>query len=139
MRPARFQEFAVDAAKNMPGVGQVSTLAEAGDAKHPFGITVQLNGSPVRYQFVAQSAPGDRYELPEPVVEGEPAEAGAAPVLPPGRVTPQTAEAWLAGALTSARCTELARVERWSTRGTGDRAGVTAHFHSGARIFARVL
>jgi hypothetical protein len=138
MRPARFQEFAIDVAKNAPGSGEVLSLQAAGESKYPFGVAVQLNGSQVRFQFVAQSAQGDRYDGDERLVEGDPPEPVEA-VLPQGRVTPEAAEGWLASVLTSSRCTELARVERWSTRPEGGAAGLTAHFHSGARVFARVL
>jgi hypothetical protein len=138
MRPARFQEFALDVVKNAPGAGEALTLKEAGESKYPYGLAVHLNGSQIKFQFVAQSAPGDRYEGEERVVEGEPPEPVGVS-LPQGRVTPEAAEGWLTSVFASARCTELERVERWSTRPSGGAPGLTAHFHSGARMFVRVL
>lgn len=141
MRPDRFEAFALDLVKNTPQASQVATLREAGDTAHPYGLAVTLPTAEVRVQFTAQSAPGDRYEQPEEPVEGEPGPSLGEPTLPAGRPAPADVEGWLAAVLAGAQSPEVARVERWSTAEGARKghAGVTAHFHSGARIYARLM
>lgn len=141
MRPDRFESFLISLAKTGEGARQVSTLRDAGDTKHPYGIAVTLGDREVRYQITAQSAPGERYEQPEEPVEGEPAPTMGDPVVPAGPVGPGEAEGWLAAVLAAARSPEVQRVERWSVRegAHGGHAGVTAHFHNGGRAFVRVM
>lgn len=141
MRPDRFQHFALDLAKNAPGTSHVTTLQEAGDSKHPYGLALALGPTQARVQFTAQSAPGDRYEQPEQPVEGDPVQPTGDPALPPGKTSQADVEAWLAALLAVSGSPEMAKVERWSTRESArkDHFGVTAHFHSGARVFARLM
>lgn len=141
MRPDRFEPFALDLLKNAPGTTRVTTLREAGDTKHPRGLAVSLGSAEARVQFTAQSAPGDRYEQPEHVIEGEPVQPDGDPVLPPGKPQPTDIEAWLAAVLAGSGSPEMAKVCRWSTREGARKGhvGVTAHFHSGARIFVRLM
>lgn len=133
MRPTRFEEFALGLARQDPTAGQASTLKEAGDAKNPFGLAVALEGRTARFQFVAQSAEGDRYEQPERPVEGD-----VAPLEGPWAEGP---EGWLAQLLAGSGSKEIERIEQWSLREdpADRRNGLTVFFHSGARIFARAL
>ena len=133
MRPTRFEEFAVSLAKQDPTAGQASSLKEAGDSKTPFGLAVALSGRTARFQFIAQSAEGDRYEQPERPVEGD-----VTPLEGPWAEGP---EGWLAQLLAGSGSLEIAGIEQWSLRPepADRRNGLTVHFHDGARIFARAL
>ncbi|MEC4017671.1 hypothetical protein [Streptomyces sp. H27-D2] len=134
MRPTRFLPFALDLAEQSPEAGSAMTLREAGDNKHTAGLTVKPAGAEARFQFVAQSANGDNYDQTELPVEGEP----ISPEAVSDGGTP--AERWLAELLGASRNAEIMRVEIWSVReGDNGHPGVTTHFHSGARVFARVL
>jgi hypothetical protein len=91
MRPTRFQDFAVDLAKASDAASAV-TLKEAGDTKHPFGLAAKVDGKELRFQVIAQGAPGEKYDEPEQPVEGD--------LIDPAAVTSQggtPAERWLAG------------------------------------------
>lgn len=132
MRPQRFEAFALELASKDPSAGKASTLKDAGDSKHPFGLAAMLNGSEARFQFIAQSAPGERYDEPEVPVEGDPVSLDE---------RADGAEGWLAGLLAGSGAREIASIEQWSLREdpADRRAGLTVFFHSGARIFARAL
>ncbi|MCP9958977.1 hypothetical protein [Streptomyces sudanensis] len=136
MRPARFAEFVIDAAKNQPATTRVQTLAEAGDTQYPYGVALtRSDGREVRWQFTGQLPEGAKHDgfTDEPVT-GTPPAAGPAPQ------DGDTPEAWLAAVLAHAECPEIASIERWSTRpDPGSQQGLTLTFHNGARIFARVL
>lgn len=133
MRPQRFQDFAVELASKDPAAGKAVTLKDAGDSQHPFGLAAMFNGSGVRFQFIAQSAPGDRYDQPETPVEGD--------AVPLDERRADGAEGWLAGLLAGSGSREIASIEQWSLREieADRRDGLTVFFHSGARIFARAL
>lgn len=133
MRPTRFEEFALSLARQDPAAGQASTLKESGDSKHPFGLAVALEGRTARFQFNAQSAPGDQYDQPERPVEGD-----AVALDGPWAKGP---EGWLARLLAGSGSREIERIEQWSLRKDPkkDHHGVTVFFHDGARIFARAL
>lgn len=135
MRPQRFEEFAVQLAKASPDAGGVMTLKEAGDSKHPYGIAARIDGREARFQVIAQSADGDRFDEPETPVEGEPVSPEA---VPPGSTGP---ERWLAALLAGSRSREISGIEVWSARRDNREGhnGVTLTFHSGAKIFARQL
>ncbi|MER7794851.1 hypothetical protein [Streptomyces sp. NPDC097640] len=133
MRPQRFEAFALELASKDPSAGKATTLKGAGDSKHPFGLAAMLNGSEARIQFVAQSAPGDKYEEPEgSPVEGEPFALERRADGPEG---------WLAGLLAGSGSREIASIDQWSLReNPADRRdGLTVEFHSGAKIYARTL
>ncbi|MDT0409970.1 MULTISPECIES: hypothetical protein [Streptomyces] len=133
MRPEQLQDYALDLAKNTPGVTRVQTLAEAGDTKHPYGLAVS-RGKEERWQFIGQLAPGEKFDAPAAPVEGAPA-SGPAPAGDAG------AEEWLAGILLAAENPQIASVTRWSTR-EGERPGnygLTVDYHNGARTFIRAL
>lgn len=132
MRPTRFHQYVHELAKQSPAAGSVRTLAEAGDTQHPSGLVVTLEGREARWQFVAQSAPGDKYSETEVPVEGDP----MAPLEVQG-----SPEAWLAALLSSSGHREIADIDRWSEREDPNtrRDGLTVIFHSGAKIYARAL
>jgi hypothetical protein len=136
MRPARFQDFIVELAKASDADSAV-TLAEAGDTKHPYGLAAQVNGVAMRWQVIAQGAPGEKYDEPETPVEGDP--------VGPEVLSSQdgtVAERWLAGLLVGSGCREVERIEVWSPRreaGKSSQDGLTVYFRNQSRIYARVL
>ncbi|MFI9005116.1 hypothetical protein [Streptomyces sp. NPDC053541] len=135
MRPQRFTEYLLDLAKNAPGATRVQTLADAGDAAHPFGLAVTNGGRETRWQFMGQLPDGAKHDgfADEPVT-GTPAPALGDPAAADGP------EAWLAAVLAAAECPEVAAIERWSTRPEpSTQAGFTVTFHNGARMFVRQL
>jgi hypothetical protein len=136
MRPTRFQDFAVELAEISDGASAV-TLAEAGDTKYPFGLAVKVNGGEMRFQIIAQGAPGEKYDEPEEPVEGDPITPDAVADL-----GGTSAERWLAGLLAGSGCREIERIEAWSPRreaGKSGQDGLTVFFRNQARIYARVL
>ncbi|MEY9873210.1 hypothetical protein ABH931_002692 [Streptacidiphilus sp. MAP12-33] len=89
-----------DLRRTIPGVN-ATTFADAGHTKHPAGVTIQADDKATRWQVVATSAPGDRFERPEaePVPGAKPAAPGQADAQPG---TPARLEAALAAALLAA-------------------------------------
>ncbi|WKX73309.1 hypothetical protein [Streptomyces sp. XD-27] len=138
MRPQRFQDFALDLAKNAPAADIVTTLAEAGDTKHPFGLAVKLGGTEVQWQVIAELAPGDKHSVPEAPVEGDPMAPIECPQIA-GSPSAADAERWLASLLSSSGNRELCSLELWSQRPDArpGHHGLTARFHSGAKIYVR--
>ncbi|MFD7134362.1 hypothetical protein [Streptomyces sp. NPDC059894] len=132
MRPERFQAFVIDTLKNTPGTVQVQTLAEAGDAKHPFGVAVTTGDGESRWQIVGQLADGERHDHAEQPVEAAPA---AWTDATPG----DNPEGWLTAAIGRAESPEIARIERWSTRDGRTSQGATVYFHNGARAYVRKI
>ncbi|MEV7679510.1 hypothetical protein AB0O64_13265 [Streptomyces sp. NPDC088341] len=133
MRPARFQDFTLDLAKNSPGVTRVQTLADSGDTKYAFGVAITTGDGEARWQIMGQLAEGEKHEHADVPVNGDPAQAVADPA-------PGDHEGWLAAAIARAESPEIASIERWSTRpGQGNSRGLTIAFHNGARAFVRQL
>ncbi|MFD5384310.1 hypothetical protein ACFWMG_04935 [Streptomyces sp. NPDC127074] len=92
-----------------------------------------LDGRTARFQFNAQSAPGDQYDQPERPVEGDVANLEGPRADGP--------EGWLAGLLASSGSLEIESIEQWSLREDPKdrRNGLTVFFYSGAKIYARAL
>ncbi|MFD9872085.1 hypothetical protein [Streptomyces niveus] len=119
--------------RNTPGVTHVSTLAEAGDTKHPGGLTITTGPVTTRWQITGQLAPGEKHNDPEFPVEGEAFHAWTDPES-------SDHEGLLAMVLAQAKSPEIHDVERWSTRAEGkSKQGLTIIFHNGARVFVRKL
>ncbi|MFE3211656.1 hypothetical protein ACFXI8_26340 [Streptomyces niveus] len=111
----------------------MSTLAEAGDTKHPGGLTITTGPVTTRWQITGQLAPGEKHNDPEFPVEGEAFHAWTDPES-------SDHEGLLAMVLAQAKSPEIHDVERWSTRAEGkSKQGLTIIFHNGARVFVRKL
>ncbi|MFF3848068.1 hypothetical protein [Streptomyces sp. NPDC002328] len=133
MRPARFQDWLINTVKNTPGADRVQTLADAGDSKHPFGLSVIRGGREERWQITHQLADGEKQEHEDRPVEGTPYSA-------PAPQPSDAADVWLAGVIGAAECPEIDRVTRWTDRpDPSTQAGVTVFFHNGSRNFIRPL
>ncbi|MFD7997310.1 hypothetical protein [Streptomyces mexicanus] len=132
MRPDRFQDFAIDAIKNTPGVARVQTLEEAGVTKYPFGFAVTIGGSETRWQITGQLADGEKHDTPTAEVTGEPAAWTDTTVQDGG-------EEWLAAVIGRAESPQIASIERWTPRdgNNPNHIGLTVTFHNGARAFVR--
>ncbi|WP_044368196.1 hypothetical protein [Streptomyces natalensis] len=146
MRPTRFPTYLADVIRQSPGpmVKDVRTFQESGFTKVPYGLIVTFaTGAEAYIHAVGASETKDNFDKPEQIVEGEaaiepwpyPEGLGAS-----GKIKLADVEAWLAAVFTSSGSREISRIEAWSQREDGrpDHAGVTAYFHSGARIFAAV-
>ncbi|MFI1677081.1 hypothetical protein [Streptomyces sp. NPDC020607] len=133
MRPAAFQDFAIDVLKNTADVQRVQTLAEAGETKYPSGLVLTVAGREIRWQVYGQLAEGAKHEPPTAAVQGAPAPFEAAPVT-------AAPDAWLAGVIGAAESPEIATVDVWSAReGSEGQHGVTITWHNGERTFVRKL
>lgn len=133
MRPARFQDFALDLVKNTSGVTRVQTLEEAGDTNHPSGLAITTGAGEVRWQIIGQLATGEKHSDPDTPVDGDPFREWTEPEA-------GDHEGWLAMVLARAESPEIQDIVRWSTRpGEKDKPGLTIFFHNGARAFVRKL
>lgn len=137
MRPARFQQFLLDAAATIPGVS-AKTLADAGHTRHPYGIVVEAGGKTSRWQVVSVS-PGDDYSKPE----REPIAGARLPERPIPAVTGDlgTVEAALVAAVLRADVGEFSRVELYTDREPQPVVGYGAAFelHSGAKVYINAI
>ncbi|RBM04530.1 hypothetical protein [Streptomyces sp. PT12] len=134
MRPARFQQFAIDTYR-AAGLGAEPWNEKS---KRPYGVKVRLaSGAEVWHAITTQSRDGDDFERPEEPVEKDAPEPVAVPELGAGRVRLLDVERHLVALLTNAGSTEMARVYGYSDREQPGRSpGFGVEFHSGARAFA---
>ncbi|MEU6993148.1 hypothetical protein ABZ953_21125 [Streptomyces sp. NPDC046465] len=132
MRPAAFQDFAVDLLKNSPDVQRVQTLAEAGETAYPYGLAVTVAGREVRWQVYGQLAEGAKHGTPTADIQATPAPVVAAPVT-------GTPDAWLAGVVSAAESPEIASLDAWSPREGETQQGVTIVWHNGEKTFIRKI
>ncbi|MFJ2216755.1 hypothetical protein ACIQVO_35750 [Streptomyces sp. NPDC101062] len=133
MRPARFQDFALDLIKNSAGATRVQTLAEAGDTQHPYGLAITTSGGETRWQIIGQLGAGEKHDDPDTPVNDTVFQA----TWP--EPTEGDHEGWLASCLARAECPEIKAIVRWSTRDGDTKHGLTVDFHNGARAFVRKL
>ncbi|MCR8946045.1 hypothetical protein NW249_28455 [Streptomyces sp. OUCMDZ-4982] len=134
MRPARFQQFAVEALAKAPDVKSVDPWQE--DSR-PFGVHIMfMSGAQIWAAITATAAPGEDYKQPEnPVVYEAPAEVAYPDLYDDGKVTPQLAEKYLAAALTNSGSGEIAAVYAYTVKDPATaHPGVGVQFHSEARI-----
>lgn len=146
MRPARFETALKDLLQQAGGpVQDVTTVAEAGYDRHPYGLAVTYaTGARVLLQVVATSAAGDDYARPEQIIEGD-----AVPVPTPmpddlfdnGRLQLRAVDRHLAALVTASGSREVHSAEAFSTR---DRKGAVEYglkidFHDGSVIYVYVV
>ncbi|WP_030208650.1 hypothetical protein [Streptomyces sp. NRRL S-87] len=132
MRPARFQEFAIEMLPKAPDVQSVDNGAEEG---RPYSLHVTFtNGSQVWIGVTGALAPGEKHEQEEQPIHGEaPAEVPYPELFEGGTVTPTRAAAYLAAAVTHSRNTEVLSAEPYSDE--AQNPGFVVVFHNGAKIF----
>ncbi|MBB1253108.1 hypothetical protein H3146_06950 [Streptomyces sp. OF3] len=136
MRPTRFQDFALDLAKNSPDCGQARTLADTGVTKYPYGLSATASGREIQWQFIAQSRDGDKFTEPETITKAE--QPISLEAVPDGGL-PE--ERWFAELLARSGSEEITAFELWSPRPNNRKGhdGVTVFFADSARIYARVI
>lgn len=149
MRPGRFEELLIEAAKQLPAVEDAVSLREAGHVNHPLGVAMRLvGGARVWWQVTAVSAPGDDYGTPEkPRVTGPAAALGPAATQTAdqdGRWPLKVLEAALAAALVSVDSqapegAEIAVVGLLSQRSGKIPYGLAVDFHDQSRVFVNCL
>lgn len=134
MRPSRFQQLLLSAARSAPGITRAEAVTED-RGKRPYLIAVEAGGKTTRWMVAATNAPGDDYSRPEP----EPVLGEKPAVLPAGQAgaDPASVEAALIAAALRADAGEIAAVERYSTREQPPAVqyGATILCHDGAKLF----
>lgn len=119
MRPARFQALLAEAARHVPVVDGVKTLADAGHTEHPFGVVTHLtDGAQLWWSLTVQSRSGDSYTEPETEpISGERPEPIAMPDFPAGQVETADVELALAAQLLALDThAEIKEIQRFSPR-----------------------
>lgn len=136
MRPDRFTQLLLAAARTIPDVTSVEAVPADERYKRPYLISMQAGGRTTRWQVVATSAPGDRYDQAErePVLGEKPA-APPAMAMPAG--SPEHLEQALIAAVLEADAGEIASVDLYSRRPEPPAVGygATILFHDGSKIF----
>lgn len=136
MRPDRFLRLVTSTAASIPGVTRAEPITDEGKSLRPYLLGIEASGRMTRWQVVAVSAPGDKYDQPEkePVLGDKP----EPPTGTPQSVgSPEQLESALIAALLAADPGEISGYEAYSLR---QPAGAIAHgatflFHDGSKIF----
>lgn len=139
MRPQRLMEFVVETLNKAPEVQRAEPWQEG--TVRPFGVQVTfVTGAEMWLGVMAAAAPGENYDQPEvPVTAEPPAEVPVPELLQGGKVTPLSAEAYIAAVLTNSGSAEINRVYGYSEGATPTRPtahpGVGLEFHSTGKGF----
>lgn len=136
MRPDRFLTNLTTLATTVAGITRAEPVPDNERSKRPYLVGIEAGGKMSRWQVVAVSAPGDRYDQDErePVLGPVP----EAPVSAPAAVgSPEQIEAALIAAILAADTGEIASVEAYSARATPGAVphGATFVFHDGSKVF----
>lgn len=142
MRPERLQAVLADAARHIPAVDGVKTLADAGHTEHPYGIVTHLqSGAQAWWSFTVQSRPGDDYGQPEqePVTGARPE-----PIDMPALSGEPVALSYLEQALASQllQLDEAGEIKAVGLLSSGSGAipfGLRIDFHDTAKAFVNSL
>lgn len=144
MRPRRFEALLADAARHIPVVDGVKTLADVGHTEHPFGVAAHLrDGGQAWWSATVQSRADDRYSEPESEpISGERPEPIAMPEFPTGEVQMSDLELALAAQLLALDShAEIKEIQRFSQR-PDDGAipyGLKVVFHPGGADAAKAF
>ncbi|MFE1767201.1 hypothetical protein ACFW81_23660 [Streptomyces angustmyceticus] len=136
MRPPRLEEFIVDTLGKAPEVQRAEAWQEG--ATRPNGVHVAFTtGSELWIAVTGGGRPGEDYGQPEvPVTDAPPAEVPVPELLHNGKVTPASAEAYIAAVLNNSGNTEIKSTYAYTAGDTPTaHPGVGIHFYSGARGF----
>ncbi|MFJ8677237.1 hypothetical protein [Streptomyces sp. NPDC093589] len=140
MRPPRLMEFVVDTLAKAPEVTRTEVWQDGGN--RPYGAHVTfVTGAEMWLGVMAAAAPGEKYEQPEvPVTDAPPAEIPVPDLLQGGKVTPGSAEAYIAAALNNSGNTEIKRTYGYSAGDSpATHPGVGIEFHSGGKGFLPII
>ncbi|MGW9209870.1 hypothetical protein ACWGR4_23145 [Embleya sp. NPDC055664] len=139
MRPTRFTPWLQQRLAESGSVTQVRTPTEAGrqasPKRGPYGLLLTLrNGGVVELGITAESAPGDQYDQPENVVEGEPMTPLPTPEIDGAKVRTGDVEAFIAAVI--ATSSEVAHIDRYSEAESPGAIpyGLQIRTHSGAKL-----
>lgn len=143
MRPARFEALLADAARHVPVVDGVKTLADAGHTEHPYGVIAHLrDGGQAWWSFTVQSRSGDRYADTETdPITGERPTPLAMPNFGTGPVEMADLELALAAQLLELDTRgEIKEIERYSTQASSAIPyGLRIVFHPGGSDAAKAF
>jgi len=135
MRPIRFEALLASAAATLPsaGVNRFSDI-EPTRRPYPFGVGIEMGGRSTKWQIVAVSAQGDKYETAETnQAFGERPSAPQQATATAG--SPEHLEAALAAAVLSAdEQGEIASVQVYNGANSVG-CGFTLVCHNGAKLF----
>ncbi len=133
MRPARFQQFAIDTYR---AAGLRAEPWTEGD-RRPYGVKVGLpSGAEVWHAITVQSPDGERYDQDEQPVEKDAPEPVAVPELGAGRMRLADVERHLAALLTNTGSPEIVKCWTYSDREQpATTPGLGVEFWSGGRAF----
>lgn len=136
MRPPRLMEFVADTLGKAPEIQRAEAWQEG--ATRPCGVHLTFaTGSELWIAVTGGGRPGENYDQPEvPVTDAPPAEVPVPDLLQAGKVTPLSAETYLAAVLSNSGNNEIKRTYAYSTGDTPTaHPGVGIEFHSGAKGF----
>ncbi|MGY5127289.1 hypothetical protein [Streptomyces nigrescens] len=139
MRPQRLMEFVVDTLGKAPEVQRAEAWQEG--TVRPAGVHVTFaTGSELWIAVTGGGRPGEDYDKPEvPVTDEPPAEIAVPDLLQNGKITPLSAEAYIAAVLSNSGNTEIKRTYAYSAGATPTsptaHPGVGVEFHSDAKGF----
>jgi hypothetical protein len=132
-------EFVVDTLGKAPEVTRAEPWQEG--TSRPAGVHITFaTGSELWLAVTGGGRPGEDYDRPEvPVTDAPPAEIPVPELLQSGKITPTSAEAYIAAVLNNSGCNEIKRTYAYSggaapTQPTAH-PGVGIHFHSDAKGF----
>lgn len=136
MDPQRLMDFVTNAMSNAPEVQKAHPWQEG--TTRPYGVQITFaTGAEMWCGVVAAAPPGGYSE--KPTTEAPPAEIAVPDLLQGGKVTPLTAEAFIAATLNNAGNDEIKRVYAYSAGATPTsptaHPGVGLEFHDGGRGF----
>jgi len=133
MHPQRLMDFVATTLGNAPEVQRTEVWQEG--TTRPFRVQVTFaTGAEMWCGVVGASPPGGYSE--KPVSEAPPAETPVPDLLQNGKVTPTSAEAYIAAILNHSGNAEIKRTYAYSAADTPTaHPGVGLEFHDGARGF----
>ncbi|PBC72262.1 MULTISPECIES: hypothetical protein [unclassified Streptomyces] len=133
MRPHRLMEFVVDALGKAPEVQRAEAWQEG--TTRPAGVHVTFITGSELWLAITGGRPGDDHSQPEvPVTDAPPAEMPVPDLLRNGKITPSSAEAYLAAVLNNSGSAEIKRTYAYSADATPTvHPGVGIEFHSEAK------
>ncbi|GAA3864118.1 hypothetical protein [Streptomyces sedi] len=134
MRPARYQQFAIDTYR---AAGLAAEPWEEG-TRRPYGVCVTLpSGARLWHAITAQARPGDDGSQPEEPVVKEAPNPLPLPEIETGRVPVPRLELYLSALINNAGSGEIESVYGYSDRSTPPTTpGFGVRFWSEARIYA---
>lgn len=144
MRPDRFETLLHGLLTNDPRTATVQTATEAGVDRSRYGLVVTYpTGQRVLLQITVASAPADRFDQPEQIIEGDtaPAEVPVPDVYDDGKLRLDRVDQHLTALVLNSGSREVASATAYSTRPKPGAVpyGARIEFHDGCKVFVNVV